>query len=145
MRSRRAQYWLNKKTTVVPSPHKHSLQTHNIGFFILEHQILTFFWTLSKILIFHSGKLILMCWSFEDGTLSLVGAKKTKTEAPMHYYFQDYLNIHLKVTTVNFFFEHSFTNLLTSKLRILHMRWMLKILTILWCCNDQKVTSHLWF
>ena len=30
----KSQNWLNKKITVDPSPHKHSLQTHNIEFFI---------------------------------------------------------------------------------------------------------------
>ena len=39
----KGQNWFNSKTTIVPSPHKHSLQTHNNGFFISQHRIFRLF------------------------------------------------------------------------------------------------------
>ena len=34
----KGQNWFNSKTTIVPSPHEHSLQTYNNGFFISQHR-----------------------------------------------------------------------------------------------------------
>ena len=39
----KGQNWFNSKTTIVPSPHEHSLQTYNNGFFISQHRFFRHF------------------------------------------------------------------------------------------------------
>ena len=39
----KGQNWFNSKTTIVPSPHEHSLQTYNNGFFISQHRFSAIF------------------------------------------------------------------------------------------------------
>ena len=41
----KGQNWFNSKTTIVPSPHEHSLQTYNNGFFISQHRFFRHFST----------------------------------------------------------------------------------------------------
>ena len=38
----RGEIWFNRDSTLVPSPHQHSLQTHKFDFWILEHKIFTY-------------------------------------------------------------------------------------------------------
>ena len=38
----RGQIWFNRDSTLVPSPHQHSLQTHKFDFWVLEHKIFTY-------------------------------------------------------------------------------------------------------
>ena len=44
----KGQNWFDSKTTIVPSPHEHSLQTYNNGFFISQHRFFRPFSTHSK-------------------------------------------------------------------------------------------------
>ena len=38
----RGEIWFNEDSTLDPSPHQHSLQTHKFNFWILEHKIFTY-------------------------------------------------------------------------------------------------------
>ena len=40
-KTKMTEIWFNRDSTLVPSPHQHSLQTHKFDFWILEYKIFT--------------------------------------------------------------------------------------------------------